>query len=319
MKLGQVVGNWIGGAALLLAAVPGSAVPTRIPAPGTVNYVEGQVAVNGRNVTAGTTNTTQLGVNQTLDTGQGKAELLLTPGVFFRLGENSEVRMVSPGLADTEVALVKGSAMLEAAGLYKENNLSIQVDGAKTKIEKNGLYGFNADQPSVNVLDGEATVWEGDSHITLKKGHEVLLASGQPFKSEKLSEDAAQADSLYRWSKLRSEYEAEANYDTARTVIVNGGWYGPGWYWDPYWSFYAFLPGSGYLYSPFGWGFYSPWAAWYGPGFHGYPGVYGRSFGGVRGFRGAPAGGRVFAGGAHGFGGGGHGFGGGVRGGGGHR
>ena len=39
--------------------------------------------------------------------------MLLTPGVYFRLGDNSEVRMVSPGLADTRVELVKGSALLE--------------------------------------------------------------------------------------------------------------------------------------------------------------------------------------------------------------
>ena len=74
--------------------------------------------------------------------------------------------------------------------------------------------------------------------------------------------DRNQVDDLYHWSNLRSEYVSEANIDSARTYVVNPGlWYGSGWYWDPYFSFYSFFPGSGFLYSPFGWGFYSPWVA----------------------------------------------------------
>ncbi len=53
---------------------------------------------------------------------------------------------------------------------------------------------------------------------------------------------------------------------SARTVFVGGGayWDGPGWYWNPYWDMYGFIPGDGIWYSPFGWPFYSPWAVgWY--------------------------------------------------------
>ena len=71
---------------------------------------------------------------------------------------------------------------------------------------------------------------------------------------------------------------AEANIDTAQTVVVNGGWYGPGWYWDPFWNFYSFLPGNGILYSPFGWGFYSPGWAWRAPHYYHYPGVGGHGW-----------------------------------------
>ena len=48
---------------------------------------------------------------------------------------------------------------------------------------------------------------------------------------------------------------------SARTVFVGGGsyWDGPGWYWNPYWDMYGFIPGDGIWYSPFGWPFYSPW------------------------------------------------------------
>ena len=133
------------------------------------------------------------------------------------------------------------------------------------------------------------------------KRHEVWLASAQPLKAQKTNKDALESGALYRWSKLRSEYAARANINVARRVVVYGGWYGPGWYWDPYWNFYSFLPANGILYSPFGWGFYSP-----GFGF-GHPVGFGSGFGDGGGFA---HGGGFWHGGAvgHGHGhGGGHG------------
>jgi uncharacterized membrane protein YgcG len=250
---------------LLLASAMLAAASTSMPLPGALNYVEGQVALDGQNLTAGSLGSAVLGTNQVLTTGQGRAELLLTPGVFLRTGDNSEVRMVSPDLINTQVELMRGSAMLEVTELFKENNLSVSMGGVDTRIDKMGLYDFNADQPAISVLDGEATVSEGDKHVNLKKGHMVLLAAGQPFKAQSFNKDAVEGDPLYRWSELRSEYEAQANIQTAQAIVVNGGWYGLGWYWDPFWNCYAFLPGDGILFSPFGWGFYSPGFVWRAP------------------------------------------------------
>ncbi len=252
----------LAGASLAMADTKSMAVP------GTVNYVEGQVALDGQNLPAKQNGSTLLETNQVLDTGQGKAELLLTPGVYFRLGDNSEVRMVSPGLADTRVELVKGSAMLEVDQLYKENDLSVMIGATTTRIDKEGLYDFQAQPGDIRVLDGKATVYEGDAHTNLKKGHEVLLANAA-LKSQSLNKEAVETDPLYRWSKLRGQYLADANVSMAYSVAAYGGWYGPGWYWDPYWSFYAFLPGNGFFYNPFGWGFYSPGFVW------GHPGLFG--------------------------------------------
>jgi hypothetical protein len=120
------------------------------------------------------------------------------------------------------------------------------------------LYDFNANQSLIRVLEGKATVHEGDSKVTLKKGHEVAFASAEPLKAHRFDRNAVEATSLYRWSELRSKYEAQANVSAAQNVVVYGGWYGPGWYWAPFWNCYTFLPGGGFLYSPFGWGLYSP-------------------------------------------------------------
>ena len=75
---------------------------------------------------------------------------------------------------------------------------------------------------------------------------------------------------MYRFSSLRSQYLAEANGDAARLYAGGGpGWYGAGWYWDPWFTAYTWIPGNGYFYSPFGWGFYSPWFVSYSPFYYG--------------------------------------------------
>ncbi len=71
-----------------------------------------------------------------LETGQGRAEVLLTPGVFLRVGDNSAVRLISPGLADTRVEVLRGQAIVEVAELFKDNNLSVLMDGASTRLAK---------------------------------------------------------------------------------------------------------------------------------------------------------------------------------------
>src|SRR6202049_5089629 len=190
------------------------------PVPGTVNYIEGQVSMDGRRVTdAGRA---RLEPNGVLETASGKAELLLTPGVFLRIGDNSAVRMVSPGLTNTEVQLIHGEATVEVAQLFKENNIRVSVDHTVTTLEKPGLYAFNTDQQMVRVFDGKAMFTTGDQSVELKKGHEVSLAG--PLKAQKFDTKKSE-DSLYAWSNLRSEYEAQASMGAARTVVVGA----PGW------------------------------------------------------------------------------------------
>jgi hypothetical protein len=240
------------GLAVLLGSFAAQAAPN-LGHPGIVNYVEGQVSVDGRQLTQRDVGSADIEQGQVLETGQGKAEVLLTPGVFLRVGNGSQIRMDNPGLTNTRVAVLKGQAMLEVTELFKQNNIQVGEDGATTTVEKRGLYEFDANRQLVAVEDGKAVVTEGDQHVNLKKGKETYLAQlhAQSF-------DTKQHDDLYNWSNLRSEYLAEAEVQSARTYLVGGGWVGPGWYWNPWWGMYSFVPGAGILYSPFGWGFYSP-------------------------------------------------------------
>jgi hypothetical protein len=253
---------------------------------GTINYVEGQVSVDGRNVTTADAGKVVVEPGEVLQTNDGKAEMLLTPGVFLRLDSNSAVKMISPSLIKTTVQLDRGKAMLEADQVEKENHLDVVDHGANTLIEKHGVYEFNANNPMVAVYDGKAQVREDDHTKDVGKGKEVALASNPKLKEQ--SFDRKQEDDLYAWSKLRSEYTSEANMASAQTIVMDNPawWYGTGWYWNPWFDSWAFVPGGGFLYSPFGFGFYSPafWGAYapfyYAPGygFYGRPGFghYGR-------------------------------------------
>jgi len=236
-----------------------------IARPGTINYTEGQVTVDGRAIAAKQLGNAELNSGHMLETTRGKAEMLLTPGVFLRLGEESAVRMVSPSLTDTRVELLRGRAMLEVDLLERENHLQLRDRGANVRIEKKGIYAFDADRPEIAVYDGKAAVQVDDKSVEIGKGKELPL-DPPALKPQKF--DRNQTDDLYAWSKLRSQYLAEANASSAQTVIAGnpGWWAGTGWYWNPWYSTWSFMPGSGYLYNPWGFGFYSPsyWGS-YGP------------------------------------------------------
>ncbi len=293
---GQWKSSWSAVAVLLTASVAGVAqinTPTygtitnpgvandmrseRMASPGTVNYTEGDVALDGNPLSGSMASSAVVKPNQEIATGNGYAEVLLNPGAFLRIGHNSEVRMISAGLADIQLQVNRGSALVETADPVKGSTLDVTVNGAVTQIERGGLYAFDGNGGSVRVLDGKAQVTQAAGETTLKKGDEVLLGSDKPLKKRDFSVKSAESDPLYVWSKVRSREESEANVHAANLIVAGGGWYGPGWYWDPFWSGYAFLPGAGIWNSPFGWGFYSP-------GFvYGAPWGYGRGYLGVRG------------------------------------
>jgi hypothetical protein len=255
-----------------------SPAPNVQPGPGAVNYVEGLVNLNGRPIDNSSIGSAMLQPGETLATMNGKAEILLMPGVFLRLGENSQVRMLMPGLADVELALDRGQATIEGDYFPKESRLKVVENMAVTDILKQGLYVLNAEPPFVQVLKGKADVQFNGQTVTAGEERQVVETPAGKLKAQYFNPKPVDESSLVRWSRLRSQYEAQANVDAARTVVANNGFYGPGWYWGPDWGFWSFLPGDGILYSPFGFGFYSPLYL----GFYGGPYFYGGGFYGPR-------------------------------------
>lgn len=262
-----------------VSALAGTASQTETPSqkgpasPGTVNYIQGQVSIDNQSLGTNADGSAVLGPDQTLTTENGKAEVLLTPGVFLRVGDNSDVKMISPDLANTQLQLERGEAIVEVAEIHPANDIRIGENGSITRLLKTGLYDFNADESTVHVLRGQALVQDNDQQVKVKGDREVTLDSPK-LKAKSFDEKTYEsADELYRWSSLRSSYVAEANIDSAPqyygyagpTGWYGDGWIGAGWYWDPWFSCYTFIPGDGIFYSPFGWGFYSPFFAYDAP------------------------------------------------------
>jgi len=238
--------------------------------PGAINYVEESARINGKPVPAKGSAQVFLLANDSLTTGEGKAEVLLTPGVFLRVGPNSEVHMVSPQLTNTVVELTSGEAMVEVAQLLSDNDIQILNHGVTVKITKPGLYQFVAgDSALARVYDGKISVENNGKRVDLGKGRELELADGTKavkFDTKKNEDD------LYAWSKVRDEYDSASSYDASNSLRTNslfmnsfGGVYRPGWFWNSGWNSWAWLPGDGAFFSPYGFGYYAPGFVQYAP------------------------------------------------------
>lgn len=242
--------------------------------PGTLNYIEGSASIDGRYIPRRAANAPVLEPGHTLSTGEGRVEMLLTPGVFFRLDDASAGRLVSADLTNTVVELDRGRASVEVDQIFPQNNIQIVLQGNPTRILKPGFYEFDADHGGVRVFEGKAElVNNGTTRVTVNGHHEFAFDDQSELKPREFDTKTA-LDPLYDWSSLRSQYMAQANTQIAGQYGYAG--FAPGWYWDPYVYGYTYI-GLDPFWSPFGWGFYG--GGLYGRGFYG-GGFGGRGYGG---------------------------------------
>ena len=234
---------------------------------GVIHYVEGRVLLGDTPVELKFAQFPDLKENQELRTEDGRAEVLLTPGAFLRIGENSSIRMVSNHLSDTRVEVLSGSALLECTEMGKDNALMLIYNGSTMVVEKAGLYRVDTNPPLFRVYEGQAIVKSDSGQLTLKAGKETLLNG--VLAANKF--DNKVGDELYRWSNRRAGYVAAANVSAARSAYTgSSGVSAGGWQFNPWFGMYTFIPfGSGILYSPFGYSYWSPYAAyWYAPSYY---------------------------------------------------
>jgi hypothetical protein len=222
---------------------------------GLINYIEGQVTLDGKDVVRKAGLYAQVKENGVLKTGEGRVELLLNPGAFLRMSENSSLRMITTRLIDTRLEVLGGTVLVECAELSKDNGVTLVYKDSTVTLRKKGLYRLDAEPPQFSVLSGDAMVANSGQQITLKDGKRTSLAG--VYVAEKF--DTKGGDALYRWSHRRSEYLAMANISMARSLVgtgLNGS--GSSWYWNPWMNLYTFVPYNGYYFSPFGSQYYSP-------------------------------------------------------------
>jgi hypothetical protein len=94
-----------------------------------------------------------------LSTTMGKAGILLKPGIFLRIGDNSQIRMISASLIDVQLELSRGEAILEVDELLRDNNIRMLDHGGVVAIQKPGLYRIIADNPpSAAAITGKIEI-----------------------------------------------------------------------------------------------------------------------------------------------------------------
>src|ERR1700739_2744922 len=75
---------------------------------GVVHFFEGSVYVDNQPLESHPGRFSTVPQGAVLQTAEGRAEMLLTPGVFIRIGERSAVRMIANTLSNTRVELLAG-------------------------------------------------------------------------------------------------------------------------------------------------------------------------------------------------------------------
>lgn len=137
---------------------------------GGINSVSGDVQLKRR----GETQWQSLKPQDELDSADGlrtgatgRVEVLLNPGSYLRVGENSEIELTNPSLEMLQVKLIKGSAIVEVAGADEARTLiEVRTPQTKVAIDRKGVYRIDLsanDATEVFVRKGRAVIGEGFS------------------------------------------------------------------------------------------------------------------------------------------------------------
>lgn len=221
----------------------------------------------------------QLTIKEDLEAGDlvktgvdGRVEMLLNPGSYLRVGENSEFELSDNSLENLELRLIKGTAIVEVTGADDEELfIGITTPHTRMSIVRRGLY-------RVSVVPGDTTelivrkgrvMLEG-SHTKVNGGNKVVFSSNS-FSVAKLEKaDKKNLDALDGWSKDRAQALAKENSRinnrtlTALSRSFNDDWFSSGlfrqrrsgfWLYSSRSSCYTFIPYYGRYGSPYGGGY----------------------------------------------------------------
>lgn len=234
---------------------------------GMVNYFEGSVELDGQALEFKPATFHQIPEGGKLyATAQGRAEVLLSPGVLLWLGESSEIELVSNDLADAQVRLLGGQIVVSGSEFPKDVAVTVLVKGEQVRIAQPGIF-------TVDFNAGELEVHEGRVDVALANGSEIRVKKGrslalyQPGASVAKLEKDADVDALMLWARSRDHHIQVANISAARQIQTRGLGIGTpmsllgaysnvgSWYYNPYFGMYTYVP--------FGSAFMNPWGSYF--------------------------------------------------------
>jgi hypothetical protein len=242
---------------------------------GVIHYFEGSVFVDGAAVEQRFGRFPEIKQGSELRTENGRVEVLLTPGVFLRVGEDTAFRMLSTLLIDTRVEFERGSAVVEAFDASPQTAVTLIYGDYQVRVPRYGLFRIDSEPPQLKVYKGKAEVSFSGKSVT------VYQAQILPFSPALATERFSNRDGLDSWARERSDSIAAGNAAGAQTLddSLIDSWQNSAWVLNPsfgaagYGPLSSTLPLSAGFYSPFyspynsffrpfGLGFWSPYAAY---------------------------------------------------------
>ena len=201
-------------AAFAAWALPAGAQSVISTHSGLIHYFEGAVYLGDQALEPHLGRFPSVPQGAELRTVEGRAELLLTPGVFLRMGERSSIRMVANDLADTQVELQAGSVIVDGGEPNLNTSVTLIYKDWTVHLLGKGAYRIDSDPPRLSVRQGRAEVTSATSvePVPVEQGMSLPFASvlvpeksKEPFK-----------DTLGEWSTGRNQSISADNTITAQ-------------------------------------------------------------------------------------------------------
>jgi hypothetical protein len=138
-----------------------------------------------------------------LRTAEGRAEVLLTPDVFVRIGERTTIRMVANKLSDTRVELLAGSAVVDSAEPSTGTSVTLGYRNWNVRFFERGLYRIDSDPPRLWVLQGKAEVSANPNQGALLVGQGMYVPFAPVLVPERSIDEPR--DALSAWAEGRQQ------------------------------------------------------------------------------------------------------------------
>jgi hypothetical protein len=187
-------------AALVAVALPAQSVISTHS--GLIHYFEGTVYLGDQVLESHPGRFPTVPAGGELRTADGRAEVLLTPGVFLRMGERTSIRLVANDLTDTQVELEAGSVVVDADEPNLNTAVTLIYKEWRVRFPGKGAYRMDADPPRLSVRQGKAEVLSASSTqpVTVDQGMSL------PFAGVLVPEaSSAPKDALSDWSTGRGQ------------------------------------------------------------------------------------------------------------------
>lgn len=191
----------LAGLVLLFARVacPQAVVSTHS---GVLNFSEGEIFFDDQPVKQTPGAFPALHEGSVLRTDKGRAEVLLTPGVFLRIDENSSFKMVNTSLADTRVELLTGSAIVDSSDAAKTGGVVVLYRAYQIRFPERGVYRINTEPGVLQPYSGVAEIaGDGPAPEKIDDQHQYFLDVG--LKTERYGDGLV--DGFTEWARNRSE------------------------------------------------------------------------------------------------------------------